>query len=85
MVDVREMLDVKSIAWKIEKRVLESIGHVMRMGNDRITKAMVLGWWRELEGRSKVIGRKRKTALYWKRLMNEARWDYTEVEQVTSD
>ena len=46
---LREMLGVKSIAWKIEKRVLERIGHVMRMGNDRQTKAKVLGWWKELE------------------------------------
>ena len=46
---------------------------------------MVLGWWKELEGRSKVIGRKRKTVFYWKRLMNEAGRDYTEVEQMTSD
>ena len=50
MIDVREMLGVKSIAWKIEKRVLERIGHVMRMGNDWITEAMVLGRWKELEG-----------------------------------
>ena len=63
---------MKSIARKIEKRVLVRIGHVMRMGNDRLTKAMVLGWWKELEGRCKVIGQKRKTVLYWKRLMNEA-------------
>ena len=31
MYDVRRMLGVKTIAWKIEKRVLERIGHVVRM------------------------------------------------------
>ena len=53
--------------WKIERRVLERIGHVMRMGNDRLTKAVVLGWWEGLEGRGKMGGRKRKTVLYWRR------------------
>ena len=33
--DVRARLGVKSVRWKIEKRVLERIGHVLRMGNDR--------------------------------------------------
>ena len=31
--------------------MLERIGHVMRMENDRLTKAVVLGWWEGLEGR----------------------------------
>ena len=70
--DVRTRLGVKSIRCRIEKRVLERIGHVLRMGNDRITKAVVLGWWEELEGREKKLGKKRKTVLYWKRLLREA-------------
>ena len=48
MTDVRQRLRIKSVEWKIERRVLERIGHVMRMENDRLTKAVVLGWW---EGR----------------------------------
>ena len=44
MQDVRNELGVKSVRWKIEKRVLERIGHVMRMEDDRTTKAVVLGW-----------------------------------------
>ena len=64
MQDVRKMLGVKSVEWKIEKGVLERIGHVMRMGNERLTKAIVLGWWEGLEGRDKMKGRKRKTVLY---------------------
>ena len=31
MQDVRNKLNVKSVRWKIEKRVLERIGHVFRM------------------------------------------------------
>ena len=79
MQDVRKMLGVKSVEWKIEKRVLERIGHVMRMGNERLTKAMVLGWWEGLEGRDKMKGRKRKTVLYWKRVMQDAGMDWAEV------
>ena len=44
MTDVRQRLGIKSVEWKIERRVLERIGHVMRMENDRLTKAVVLGW-----------------------------------------
>jgi hypothetical protein len=85
MTDVRVRLGVKSVAWKIERRVLERIGHVMRMGNERLTKAMVLGWYEKLEGKSKMLGRKRKTVLYWKRVMKEAGLDWTDVERLTSD
>ena len=45
MQDVRNRLGVKSVRWKVEKRVLERIGHVVRMGNERLTKALVFGWW----------------------------------------
>ena len=81
MTDVRQRLGIKSVEWKIERRVLERIGHVMRMGNDRLTKTVVLGWWEgmvnpcdrwrnpspPLEGRGKMAGSKRKTVLYWRR------------------
>ena len=60
--------------WKIERRVLERIGHVIRMENDRLTKAVVLGWWEGLEGRGKMAGRKRKTVMYWRRVLSEASW-----------
>ena len=85
MQDVRNVLGVKSVRWKIEKRVLERIGHVARMGNERLTKAMVFGWYERLEGTRKVKGRKRKTVLYWKRMMKEAGWDWTDVERLASD
>ena len=85
MQDVRSELGVKSVRWKIEKRVLERIGHVVRMGNERLTKAAVFGWYERLEGTRKVKGRKRKTVLYWKRMMREAGWDWTNVERLASD
>ena len=34
MADVRKDLGVKTLRWKIEKRVLERIGHVIRMGDE---------------------------------------------------
>ena len=67
MTDVRQRVGFKSVELKIERRVLERIGHVMRMENDRLTKAVVLGWLVCLEGRGKMAGRKRKTVLYWRR------------------
>ena len=85
MEDVRTRLGVKSIRCRIEKRVLERIGHVIRMGNDRINKAVVLGWWEELEGREKKVGKKRKTVLYWKRLLREAGIDWTDIERIVGD
>ena len=42
---MEEFLGVKSVRWKIEKRVLESIGHEVRKENERLTKVMVFGWY----------------------------------------
>ena len=42
MTDVRQRLGIKSVEWKIERRVQERIGHVMRIENDRLTKEVVL-------------------------------------------
>ena len=85
MEDVRKELGVQSLRWKIEKRVLERIGHVMRMADDRMTKAVTLGWMAELERYDKPLGRRRKTVPYWKRLMKEAGLDPTNVATLTKD
>merc|ERR1711867_105278 len=85
MQDVRNCLGVKSVRWKIEKRVLERIGHVVRMGNERLTKAMVFGWYEGLEGKAKKKGMKRKTVLYWKRILRECGVDWTDVERLCGD
>jgi len=47
--DVRSRLEIKSVRWKIEKRLLERIGHVVRMENDRLDKAFVFNWYEGLE------------------------------------
>ena len=85
MQDVRNQLGVKSVKWKVEKRVLERVGHVFRLGDDRMVKAATLGWVRDLEGVKKVPGKKRKTVLYWKKLLKEAGMDWTKVGELTKD
>ena len=85
MQDVRSLLNVKSVRWKIEKRVLERVGHVVRMGNERLTKAMIFGWYGELEGKDKMPGKKRKTVLYYKRILKESGVDWMDIERVYSD
>ena len=57
----------------------------MRMSDERMTKAVVLGWMQELENWEKPKGRKRKTVLYWKKLLREAGIDWTDLGEVTSD
>ena len=85
MYDVRTRLGVESVQWKIEKRVLERIGHAMRMKDDSLTKVAVLGWYKKLEGVSKASGKKRKTELYWKRIMSEGGMDWTDVGRLAGD
>ena len=85
MQDVRNSLGVKSIRSKVEKRVLERIGHVMRLEDDSIVKISALGWLSDLEDFAKMRGKKKKTVLYWKRLLKEAGLDYTKINQLTKD
>ena len=85
MTDVRGRLRIRAVECKIEKRVLERIGHVMRMGDERIAKAVVLGWYEGLEGSRKKIGKKRKTVLYWRRVLSEAGVEPLEVERRTRE
>ena len=85
MYDVRRELGVHSIRWKIEKRTMERIGHVMRMEDGRLVKSMVLGWIEQLERWERVPGGRRKTVLYWKKLLREAAFDYTRIGMLTKD
>ena len=57
----------------------------MRMSDERIVKAVILGWYDNLKDESKMVGRKRKTVLYWKRLLKEAGMDWTDIERRTKD
>lgn len=85
MQDVRNDLKIKSLRWKVEKRVLERIGHVCRMDDNRMVKAVTFGWMEDLENIPKVPGRKRKTILYWKKIVKEAGMDTTKMAELTSD
>ena len=69
MENVRTRLGVRSVSWKGEKRVLERIWHVFMMRNERLTKAIVLGWCEELKKWEKGSEKKRKMILHWKRIL----------------
>ena len=75
----------ESVQWKIEKRVLERIRHVVRMKDDSLTKVAVLGWCKKLDRVSKAPGKKRKTMLFWKRIMSEAGIDWSDVGWLAGD
>ena len=79
------MVGITSLQIKIEKRVLERIGHVLRMPEKRLTKIAVLGWLSELEKWDKAPGKKRKTILYWKKLLREAGIDWTEAGTIAQN
>ena len=70
MQGVREKLGVKSVEWKVEKRDFEKNSQVMRIGNGKLKKAMVLGWYERLERMGRcLVGS--KTVLYWKKVLLE--------------
>ena len=57
MFDVRRELGVATVRWKVEKRVLERISHVIRIDDGRMTKQCVYGWMEELKKYDKPQGR----------------------------
>ena len=57
----------------------------MRMDDNRIVKGMVLGWWEKLEEVERVKGARRKTMLFWRRILKEAGVDASRIGQLTSD
>ena len=59
------------------------MGHIMRMEDDRLVKVATLGWMEELEEVDKVPGKKRKTVLYYKKLVKEAGLEYTRIGSLT--
>ena len=85
MQDIRNELNMKTIAWKIEKRAWLRMGHILRMGEERITKTVTLGWMEDLEGIEKCPGRKRKTVKYWKQLVKEAGIDWIQAGKLAED
>ena len=85
MQDIRTELGIGSIRVKIEKRCLERLGHLMRMDDNRLVKCVTLGWLEDLENEPKVPGKKRKTVLFYKKLVREAGLDYTKIGAMTRD
>ena len=78
----KDTIIVKSVERKIEKRVIERIGHMMRMGNERLTSAMVLGRWKRLTRQGKIkVGRRRRCCSG--RECWDASVDWTDVERLT--
>ena len=65
--------------------MLETAGNVMRMMDESLTKVAVLGWYKKFEGVSKAPGKKRKTVLFWKRILSEAGIHWTDVGRLASD
>ena len=58
MAGVRRDLVVGSVRWKIDKGVRERIGHVMRMSDERMTKAVM--WLVERAGEVEEAGGQEK-------------------------
>ena len=85
MQDVRNELGVKSVILKVEKCVLERIGHVMRMEDDRTVKAVTHGWLEDLENHEKRPGRKTHKVNYWKRIEKKEGMDWTDIGRLTED
>ena len=87
MQDVRNELGVKSVRLRvrIEKRCLERIGHIMRLEDTKMVKAVTLGWMEELENLPNMPGKKRKTLMYWKKLLKEDGIDKTRIGKLTSN
>ena len=52
------------------------------MKTNRRTKAIVLGCYEDLEENDRKMGRKSKTVLYWKRMLNEYYVDGSDVENI---
>ena len=73
------------MSWKVEKRTLERIGRVIRMGDESMTKSVVLGWLEKLERWPRQKGRKRKTVRFWEKLLREAGIDWTNLDELTKD
>ena len=85
MQDLRNILDIKTLRWKNEKRTLEKIGHKLRKSDRRTTKAAVLGWLAGLEELPKLPGHTRKTLFYWRKLLKEAGINWAEASKLAAE
>ena len=85
MQDVRRLLGVKSIHWKVKQMSLQRFGHVMRMAIDRPTKKAILGWLPALETNPRNRKKTRNTPQYWRRLLREAGINPTVLDRLTEN
>ena len=84
MQNVRNNLGIRTHL-KIEKRVIAKIGHVLRMPDEKPTKIAVLGWIEKLEKWEKTPCKKKKTVIYCKKLLREAKIDWIEAGRMAQD
>ena len=59
--------------------------HVVRLENNKMTKAMVSGCYEGLEGKEKKMGCNKKILLCWIKILNEFGVDWTDVNRVCCD
>jgi hypothetical protein len=85
MYDVRKELGIRSLKSKIEKRVLERMGHVLRMGKERTVRNVTVGWMEKVEGMKKSSASQRCTNQYWRKLIKEAGWTLGMIEVEARD
>ena len=85
MQDIRNLLGIRSVQWKIEKRSLQRIGHVMRLNDDRPVKRAVQGWIPALETTNRSKKKCRNTPQYWRRLVTEAGIDPNDLDRLTEN
>ena len=83
MQDIRNLLGIKSVQWKVEKRSLQRIDHVLRLSDERPAKRAVQEWNPLLE----TVDRQRKiwrnTPQSWRRLITEAEIDPSDLDRLT--
>ena len=65
--------------------MLQRIGRVLRMGDSRMTKVIIRGWYEELEKLPKSAERKKKTLHYWRKLLRENGIDWKDAGELAQD
>ena len=76
--NIRRQLGVHSVQYKVEKRSLERLGHVLRMADERLAKKVILGRWNETPTRK--TGNRDNIISYWKKLLREMGEEWTNAE-----
>ena len=82
---MRKSLGVRSLQAKIEERVLQRIGHVLRMENTRPTKRVTLDWYVPPVTPTPERKPRHGTLEYWRNILNEAGLDADSIEHLVWD